>query len=106
MSMPPSLIGAPVAFLPVPLPQTAFAPDAVEPTGAAGFAPASAVSVNARAPTAAHATPILTLVDLIVPPMWIELRRTDQRLGRRGNPRPRHGSGSRQVASSSRSIPP
>ena len=33
MSIPPSLIGVPVAFLPVPLPQTDFVADAVpEPT--------------------------------------------------------------------------
>src|SRR4029078_13120327 len=35
MSMPPSLIGVPVAFLPVPRPQTDFFADALpDPTGA------------------------------------------------------------------------
>ena len=51
MSMPPSLIGVPVAFLPVPLPQTDFVADAVpEPTGPAAPAPvvANAVSINSE----------------------------------------------------------
>ena len=40
MPIPPSLIGLPVAFLPVPMPQTDFVADAVpEPTGAAAPAP-------------------------------------------------------------------
>jgi hypothetical protein len=46
MSMPPSLIGRPLAFLPVPRPQTDFVADALpEPMGAAARdvpAPASA----------------------------------------------------------------
>ena len=51
MSIPPILIGVPVAFLPVPLPQTDFVADAVpEPTGAAvPSAPmATAVSIKRR----------------------------------------------------------
>src|SRR2546421_9759843 len=65
MSIPPSLIGFPVAFLPVPLPQTAFVADAVpEPTGPA--APlAQAASSSARTLAAMHATPMFVFVDLI-----------------------------------------
>ena len=67
MAMPPSLIGMPVAFLPVPLPQTLFVADAVpEPTGPAAPAPAvSAVSSNAVAAMVAPTTPILIVFDLI-----------------------------------------
>ena len=72
MLIPPSLIGVPVAFLPVPLPQTAVAvaaDAAVEPTGAAVSAvPApmdTAVTSTARRLAAAHATPTLIFVDLI-----------------------------------------
>ena len=70
MAMPPSLIGVPVAFLPVPLPQTAFVADAVpEPTTAAlAEVPApmdtAVTSTASRLPTA-HATPTLIFVDLI-----------------------------------------
>src|SRR5471032_3375735 len=64
MSIPPSLIGLPVAFLPVPRPQTDLVADAVpEPTGPAPVA--HAVIISARRPQAAHATPILIFVDLI-----------------------------------------
>ena len=64
MSIPSILIGAPVAFLPVPIPQTDFFADAVpEPTGPA--APAHAVSIRATRALAAHAKPILIFVDLI-----------------------------------------
>src|SRR6476661_8752511 len=64
MSIPPSLIGAPVAFLPVPLPQTAFVADAVpEPTGPAPTA--QLVSTRASMPVSTHARPIFVLLDLI-----------------------------------------
>src|SRR3954451_22330444 len=64
MSIPPSLIGFPVAFLPVPLPQTAFVAEAVpEPTGPALFA--SAATNMATAATAARARPIPREGDLI-----------------------------------------
>src|SRR4051794_21897843 len=72
MSIPPILIGAPVAFLPVPLPQTDFVAEAwPEPTAAAVRAPEADANATVSASTlqAAHATPILTLVDLIVPPL-------------------------------------
>src|SRR5665647_3365910 len=67
MSFPPGLIGVPVAFLPVPMPQTAFFADAVpEPTGGAvPAAVAHAVSISATRPLAAHATPSLVFIDLI-----------------------------------------
>src|SRR5947207_9166946 len=64
MSMPPSLIGAPVAFLPVPLPQTALVADAVpEPTGPAPTA--QAVTIRASTPVSTHTRPIFIFVDLI-----------------------------------------
>ena len=67
MSMPPSLIGVPVAFLPVPLPHTECVADAVpEPTGAAlPAAPAHAASISAATAQTAHAMPMLIFVDLI-----------------------------------------
>ena len=73
MAMPPILIGTPVAFLPVPLPQTdAFADAVPEPTVASAPAPmATAVSTSARRPLTAHATPILIFVDLIRSLLWI-----------------------------------
>ena len=60
MSIPPSLIGAPVAFLPVPRPQTDFVADALpEPTGVAAadvLAPAAQpASISARTTVAAEA---------------------------------------------------
>src|SRR5262245_17716309 len=65
----PILIGAPVAFLPVPKPHTAFDALALpEPTGAAAdveFEPvARAASTSVATPTAASAIPPLSLVDL------------------------------------------
>src|SRR3954447_24987686 len=67
MPMPPSLIGLPVAFLPVPLPQTDFVADAVpEPTtGALGAPTAQAASPSATTLLAANARPSLIFVDLI-----------------------------------------
>ena len=69
MSIPPSFIGVPVAFLPVPLPQTDFVADAVpDPTVPAAPAPVAmvaSISISARTPMAAPAIPILILVDLI-----------------------------------------
>jgi hypothetical protein len=66
----PILIGAPVAFLPVPIPQTAFVALALpDPTGAADvLAPAliaATAASRAIAPTAATATPAVTFLDLI-----------------------------------------
>ena len=76
MSMPPSLIGAPVAFLPVPLPQTDLVADAVpEPTSGAVVAPvAQAAGRSARTLPAASARPILIFVDLIRFPSILSLR--------------------------------
>src|SRR5213078_1551357 len=67
MSMPPSLMGVPVAFLPVPLPQTDFVADAVpEPTVPALCAPeAHAASESTIRLLAAHTTPTLIFVDRI-----------------------------------------
>jgi hypothetical protein len=62
------LIGLPVAFLPVPAPQTDFVAEAVpEPTGAVAVAPApvaNAVASTTR-PAATHMTLSLIFVDLI-----------------------------------------
>src|SRR5579862_8416475 len=49
MSMPPSLIGAPVAFLPVPMPQTPAAPCLPAPTPAALAVELEALVANAAA---------------------------------------------------------
>src|SRR5262249_4003509 len=66
----PILIGAPVAFLPVPMPHTALLALALpDPTGAAADFEfeqvAKAVSASVTTPTAASAIPALSLVDLI-----------------------------------------
>src|SRR5438034_7722900 len=93
MSMPPILIGEPVAFLPVPRPQTDFVADAVpEPTGAdaAVLAPvAQLATISARPAAAAHATPILIFLDRMCsyPSFASRIRRTERR-GRQ-QPRPR-----------------
>src|SRR5436190_8491144 len=67
MSRPSILIGAPVAFLPVPLPQTDFVADAVpEPTaGAVGAPTAQAARLSAPTLLAAIARPSLIFVDPI-----------------------------------------
>src|SRR5512134_1035448 len=76
----PILIGAPVAFLPVPRPQTDFVADALpEPTtGVAALdvpAPAAQpASISARTTVVAEATPIVIFVDLMNPS--VELRLT------------------------------
>ena len=62
MAMPPSLIGAPVAFLPVPFPHTLFVAEALpDPTGVAALDPpapvASAVAASATSALAVTATP-------------------------------------------------
>ncbi len=62
MAMPPSLMGAPVAFLPVPSPHTLFVAEALpEPTGVAWLDPAapvaSAVATSATIALATTATP-------------------------------------------------
>src|SRR5665213_789584 len=64
MSIPPSLTGDPVAFLPVPIPQTAFDADALpEPRGPEPVAHVAIIS--AATPVARQAAPILIFVDLI-----------------------------------------
>ena len=69
MSIPPSLIGVPLAFLPVPAPQTDFFADAVpEPTGPALPAHETA-TVSASRATIVDATPTLNLIDLIRSPL-------------------------------------
>src|SRR5215467_9201574 len=66
----PILIGAPVAFLPVPIPQTAFValalPDPTTPADVLAPAPIAATAAStAIVPTAARATPAVTFLDLI-----------------------------------------
>src|SRR5438093_1325767 len=69
VKMPPRTIGLPVAFLPLPRPQTLFVADAFPaPTFMVGrLAPVARAAVNANtaARQAAEATPILSLFDLI-----------------------------------------
>src|SRR5476649_1331382 len=66
MSIPPILIGLPVAFLPVPRPQTDFVVDAVpEPTGAAAPAPVANTADSVRRLPTTHTTLSLIFVDLI-----------------------------------------
>src|SRR5262245_47754063 len=71
VTRPPTLIGAPVAFFPVPRPQTLLVavcfPD---PIGAAAppAPPASAVTSIAARPLTASATAILSFLELIPPP--------------------------------------
>src|SRR6476619_3507518 len=69
MAMPPSLIGLPVAFLPVPSPQTLLVAEAVpDPTAAPGdwLAPvASAANSSAETLPAAIATTAISFLDLI-----------------------------------------
>src|SRR5262249_50204326 len=98
MSMPPILIGAPVAFLPVPRPQTDFVADALPaPTGPAAPAPiARAARANTRRLPAADATPLLIFVDLIRPLLESRARDVDQRPSARCAS-PRQGSGSRHA---------
>ena len=67
MLSPPILIGAPVAFLPVPMPQTLFVADALpDPTGPAApdALAATATASKTMARLAARALPIRFL-DLI-----------------------------------------
>ena len=70
MSMPPSLIGVPVAFFPVPIPQMLCVAEAVpEPTGPAALTwralPAQAAAAIATMQTAASPARILIFLDLI-----------------------------------------
>ena len=68
MSIPPSLIGLPVAFLPVPAPQTDFVAEALpEPTAAVDCAPAPVANAadSTSRPATAHMTLSLIFVDLI-----------------------------------------
>src|SRR6185312_3777027 len=67
MSMPPSLIGAPVAFFPLPRPQTLFFADAVpEPTFVAPVAPVASATAVINATGSATAKAILR--NFIPPP--------------------------------------
>jgi len=71
--IPPILIGRPVAFFPVPRPQTDFVADAFpEPTGAVAVsAPvAQPVTISARTQLAAR-TPMIVFVDLMDPSSWV-----------------------------------
>src|SRR5215510_15025218 len=72
MSIPPILIGRPVAFFPVPRPQTDLEADALPaPTGVAVRAPvAQPARVSAKTQTA-PTTPTVILVDLIDPSRWV-----------------------------------
>ena len=97
MSMPPSLIGVPVAFLPVPAPQTAFFADAVpDPTGPALFASETA-TVSATTATIVDAALTLNLIDLIRSPLVASFENDRTRKRWRGGGPQRLRSGSRQV---------
>src|SRR6476659_9643816 len=95
VKMPPRTIGLPVAFLPLPSPQTLFVADALPaPTLIVGrLAPVARAAVNARVPArqAAEATPIFSLFDLIpslLLPSSEELALRSRRLRvRRGAPK-------------------
>src|SRR6478752_4179425 len=76
MSMPPSLIGAPLAFLPVPAPHLlAVAPAAAEPTLAVDLEPAAvaAATTTSRATGRMTARAILRSFIPPPPPSFIEL---------------------------------
>src|SRR5262245_33166658 len=69
----PILIGFPVAFFPVPMPQTAFVADGLpDPTGGAVFVwpppVARAVVTSATTRQAAREIPPTNFLDLILPP--------------------------------------
>jgi len=66
MSMPPILIGAPVAFFPVPLPQTLFVAEGVpEPTGPAAPALVDHMATISKASTETVASAPPSFLDLI-----------------------------------------
>ncbi len=89
MSMPPSLIGVPVAFLPVPRPQTDFFADALpDPTGAcAPVAQPASIRASRHAPTAAP--PIIVFVARMDPSNWVAREVVLPEFPR---PRPRHAT--------------
>jgi hypothetical protein len=73
MLIAPSLIGVPVAFFPVPIPQTDFFAEALPvptPPAAERDAPpvVQAVAVNATTAQAANTSPAVSFLDLILPP--------------------------------------
>src|ERR1044072_5395866 len=74
MSMPPILIGAPVAFFPVPSPHTDLVADALpDPTGAcAPVAQPASIRASRHAPAAAP--PIIVFVDRMAPPFDLASR--------------------------------
>src|SRR5438309_1390726 len=74
----PSLIGAPVAFLPLPRPQTLFLAEAAPaPTLVAGVLPVlHAASSSAATAAPATATPTLNLLDLIAMLLLLAVLRT------------------------------
>src|SRR4029078_7524954 len=89
MSMPPSLIGVPVAFLPVPRPQMDFVAEALpDPTGAcAPVAQPASIRASRHAPAAAP--PIIVFVDRMDPSICVVLEGvlTESRGRRRVTPR-------------------
>src|SRR6187455_765302 len=91
MSMPPSLIGVPVAFLPVPRPQTDFFADALpDPTGAcAPVAQPASIKASRHAPAAAP--PIIVFVDRMDPSNWVAREVVLPNSRGRGRVTPRQG---------------
>src|SRR5262245_9288497 len=75
MAMPPSLIGAPVAFLPVPAPHLlAVAPAAAEPTFAVDLDPAAVAAATTTSTATGRMTARAILRSFIPPPpSFIEL---------------------------------
>ena len=68
MLIAPSLIGVPVAFLPVPLPHTDLLADAL-PAPTCSLAPVAQVATTrAKTAQAASTTPAVSFFDLILPP--------------------------------------
>src|SRR6478735_10333332 len=88
MSIPPTLIGLPVAFFPVPSPQTDFVADALpDPTGACAPV-AHPASMSARTLAPAAATPIIVLFDRMEPSIGSSRSSLTELRGRQ----PRHAS--------------
>ena len=87
MSMPPILIGRPVAFLPVPRPQTDFVADALpDPTGAVCAPAAQPASISAITQALAAATPIIVFIDRMDPSIEsLEVVLTESRGHRRAS---------------------
>src|SRR3954453_9329390 len=86
MSMPPILIGAPVAFLPLPRPQTLFVADAVpEPTLAVVFAALAArlAVASSAAENRNAAISLRTLIRSVLSAAVVSLRESLLRRARR-----------------------